>query len=68
MMPRMTGIELAREVIAIRPDVPVILCTGFSDTITVDSSKAAGIRAVLMKPATRQEIAETVRQTLDRRT
>jgi PAS domain S-box-containing protein len=68
MMPHMTGIELAREVIAIRPDVPVILCTGFSDTITVDSSKTAGIRAVLMKPATRQEIAETVRQTLDRRT
>jgi len=68
MMPRMTGIELAREVIMIRPDIPIILCTGFNDSITLDSARAVGIQAFLMKPATRQEIAEAIRQALDART
>ena len=68
MMPQMTGIEFAREVIMIRPDIPIILCTGFNDSITVDSARAAGIQAFLTKPATRQEIAKAIRQALDNRT
>ena len=66
MMPHMTGVEFAREVIMIRPDIPIILCTGFNDSITVDAARAAGIQAFLMKPATRQEIAEAIRQALDK--
>ena len=64
-MPEMTGIELAREVLAIRPDMPIIMCTGFSHLVDADSGKAAGIRAFVMKPLTKREIARTIRKVLD---
>jgi len=64
-MPDMTGIELAKEIIAIRPDMPVILSTGFSHLVGADEAKAAGIRAFTMKPLTKGEIARTVRNVLD---
>ena len=64
-MPEMTGVELAREILAIRPELPVILCTGFSYLVDADSAKAAGIRAFVMKPLTKGEIARTVRKVLD---
>ncbi|MGA2109551.1 MAG: response regulator, partial [Syntrophorhabdales bacterium] len=64
-MPEMTGIELAGEILAIRPDMPVILCTGFSHTASEDSAKAAGIKAFVLKPLTKREIARTVRRVLD---
>jgi len=49
-MPRMTGLELARELLAIRPDVPVILYTGFGEGVAQEKIAAAGIRALLRKP------------------
>ena len=64
-MPDMTGVELAREILAIRPELPVILCTGFSHLVDADSAKAVGIRAFVMKPLTKGEIARTVRKVLD---
>jgi PAS domain S-box-containing protein len=64
-MPEMTGIELAGEILAIRPDMPVILCTGFSHTASEESAKAAGIKAFVLKPLTKREIARTVRRVLD---
>ncbi|MGD0660841.1 MAG: response regulator [Syntrophorhabdales bacterium] len=64
-MPEMAGVELAEEVIAIRPDMPVILCTGFSHTANEESARAAGIKAFAMKPLTKREIARTVRDVLD---
>ena len=64
-MPEMTGIELAREVLAVRPDMKVILCTGFSHTVSEESAQAAGIKAFAMKPLTRREIALTIRKALD---
>ncbi len=64
-MPDITGIELAREVLVIRPDMPVIICTGFSHTANEESAKAAGITAFAMKPLTRREIARTIRKVLD---
>ncbi|MFO7884526.1 MAG: response regulator, partial [Desulfobacteraceae bacterium] len=48
-MPNMTGEKLAREMIAIRPDIPVILCTGFSERIDEQKAEAAGVKAFLMK-------------------
>ena len=65
-MPEMTGVELAGEILAIRADMPVILCTGYSLTANEESAKAAGIRAFVMKPLTKNEIARTIRKVLDR--
>ena len=64
-MPEMTGVELAREILAIRPELPVILCTGFSHLVDADSAKAAGIKGFVMKPLTKGEMARTVRKVLD---
>ncbi len=64
VMPQITGLELAREMIAIKPDIPVILCTGFSESVNADSASAAGVDAFLMKPLTRQEMAETIHRVL----
>ena len=64
-MPEMTGVELAKQILAVRPEVPVILCTGFSHLVDDDSAKAAGIKGFAMKPLTKSEIARTVRAVLD---
>ena len=66
-MPEMTGVELAREILAIRPDMPVIMCTGFSYPVDADTARAAGIKAFAMKPLTKREIAKTIRKALDPR-
>ena len=65
-MPRLTGDKLARELIKIRPDISVILCTGFSEKISEEKAKETGIRAFLMKPVLRDDLAKTVREVLDR--
>jgi CheY-like chemotaxis protein len=64
-MPEMTGIDLAREILAIRADMPIIMCTGFSHLVDADKATAAGIRAFAMKPLTKREIARTIRNVLD---
>lgn len=64
-MPHMTGDILARKIMDIRPDIPVILCTGYSERISEEKVKALGIKALIMKPFKRQELAETVRSALD---
>ena len=60
-MPRLTGEGLASEVVRIRPDVPVILFTGFSETITEEQARARGIKHVLRKPVTRWSLATAIR-------
>jgi len=64
-MPEMTGIDLAGEVLALRPDMPIIMCTGFSYVVDADKARAAGIKAFAIKPLTKREIARTVRRVLD---
>jgi len=64
-MPEMTGIELARMVLAIKADTPTIMCTGVGSAVDADKAKAAGIRAFTMKPLTRRETATTIRKVLD---
>lgn len=64
-MPGMTGDKLAREIMAIRPDMPVILCAGFSSPINNESARAVGIKAYITKPVTRQTFARTIRNVLD---
>jgi CheY-like chemotaxis protein len=64
-MPNMTGKDLAKELMAIRPNIPIILCTGFSEQIDEKEASLLGIRAFLMKPFVIRKIAHTVRQVLD---
>jgi CheY-like chemotaxis protein len=63
-MPGMTGAGLAVELIKIRPDIPIILCTGFSELITEEQAKNMGIREFLLKPFSFNEIGETIRRIL----
>ena len=64
-MPEMTGIELAKQILALRSEMPIIMCTGFSYLVDADKAKAAGIKAFAMKPLTKREIAKTIRKVLD---
>ena len=64
-MPNMTGMELAKALLKIRSDIPIILCTGYSEHINEDKAKANGVRAFLMKPVVLSEIANTIRKVLD---
>ncbi|MFH1488253.1 MAG: ABC transporter substrate binding protein [Pseudomonadota bacterium] len=66
-MPNMTGDELAAEVMGIRPDIPVILCSGFSERIDEHKAKAMGIRAYVMKPIVMREMAKKIRDVLDKK-
>ncbi len=65
-MPQITGISLAEEVMGIRPDMPVVLCTGFSDAVDAERAHALGIRQFLMKPFSIGDMAETVRRALQK--
>ena len=65
-MPRLTGLALAREVRRIRPDLGVILCTGYSKAVTPDSVAAVGIRQVLMKPISPASLARAVADVIGR--
>ena len=64
-MPDMTGFELARQLMRIRPGIPVILCTGYSDLVTSQSAREAGISDFINKPLDRLTIAHTLRRVLD---
>jgi len=63
-MPNMTGLELAKELLKLRSDIPIILCTGYSEHINEEKAKRSGIRAFVMKPVVLDEIANTVRKVL----
>ncbi|MCP4118090.1 MAG: transporter substrate-binding domain-containing protein [Desulfobacteraceae bacterium] len=65
-MPNMTGDKLAGEVIKIRPDMPVILCTGFSDVISREKAASLGLREILLKPVLMKELSISVRKVLDK--
>jgi len=66
-MPGMTGDRLAVEMLRIRPGLPVILCTGFNELINMDRVKEIGIRALMMKPFLKNEMAKVIREVLERR-
>ena len=66
-MPHMTGAQLAGEIKTIRADIPVIICTGFSEQLNRENARAKGIDGLLMKPVIRSDMATMIRKTLDRR-
>lgn len=64
-MPKMTGDKLTREILNIRPDIPIILCTGFSEKINGEKAKEIGAAGYLDKPHDKRDLAIRVRQVLD---
>lgn len=64
-MPEMTGSELAKRMLQIRPDISIVLCTGYSNLIDKNSAKALGIKDFALKPLTKGMIAKLIRKVLD---
>ena len=64
-MPQLTGVELAQEVMKVRPRLPIIICTGFSESITPEQIRELGVAELLMKPLTPGALAEAVRRGLE---
>jgi len=64
-MPYLTGLELTRELIRIRRDIPIILMTGFSDELSVETLKTAGVKELIRKPFHRDQLAREIRRVLD---
>ncbi|MDX2454367.1 PAS domain S-box protein [Desulfosarcina sp.] len=64
-MPDMTGDQLATQILLLQPGIPIIICTGFSKRISSELVSSLGIRALLMKPVTVQELSRTIRDVLD---
>ena len=64
-MPQMTGYNLSKKLMEIRPGLPVILCTGFSDQVNEEKARSVGILAFLLKPVPFHDLANTMRKVLD---
>ncbi len=64
-MPKLSGDKLASKMIDIRADIPILLCTGFSETITPEKAEEMGVRGFLMKPLIIKDLARTIRKVLD---
>ncbi|MBD3418961.1 MAG: PAS domain S-box protein [Chitinivibrionales bacterium] len=63
-MPGLTGIELSQQLLALRPELPIILCTGYSKFVDEDIAREAGIRRFIMKPLRKKELARKIREAL----
>ncbi|MEA2102886.1 MAG: response regulator [Thermodesulfobacteriota bacterium] len=63
-MPNMTGYELAKKVMLLKKEMPVIICTGFSETITKEKALSIGIREYIMKPVSKADMAHAIRRAL----
>jgi len=64
-MPGMSGDRVAQKFMEIRHDIPIIICTGYSDHISEEKAKNIGIREFIMKPLEMKELAKTIRKVLD---
>ncbi len=64
-MPIMTGSELAKKILKIKPSMPIILCTGYSSVISEDEALAIGITKYIRKPVSQATLSELIRQVMD---
>ncbi len=64
-MPDMTGDVLAQKLLTLRPDIPIMICTGYSEKVTQEMIDRLGIRALIKKPLVRSDLGTAVRQVLD---
>jgi FixJ family two-component response regulator len=65
MMPHMTGDLLASQILSIRPDMPIIMFTGYSEKAMCENGIHEGVKAILCKPLAAAELARAIRQVLD---
>ncbi len=66
MMPKMTGLELAHEIKALRQDIPIIVCTGYGNDFTPEQAEESGIKSVILKPISKRELARSIREVMQR--
>ncbi len=64
-MPNMTGDQLSPKILSIKPDIPIIICTGFSERINEERAKTIGVKGFLIKPVAKSEMAQMVRKVID---
>jgi two-component system cell cycle sensor histidine kinase/response regulator CckA len=64
-MPELTGEKLAKRLMEIAPNIPIIICTGDSSKMDRDKAKFVGISGFIMKPVDKKELARTIRHVLD---
>ena len=64
-MPNMSGDKLSAELIKIRPDIPVLLCTGFSEAMSEEKAESIGIKGFLLKPIIMRDFDRKIREVLD---
>ncbi|MBU8911465.1 MAG: response regulator, partial [Desulfobacterales bacterium] len=64
-MPNMSGDKLSAELIKIRPGIPILLCTGFSETMSEEKAISLGIKGFLMKPIAMKNLAKKIREVMD---
>jgi CheY-like chemotaxis protein len=65
VMPHMTGVDLAKQMMHLRPDIPVILCTGWTEKVAKEKTRKTGLRAFLLKPLKLRDVAAIIRDVLD---
>jgi CheY-like chemotaxis protein len=66
VMPNMTGTQLASKLISIRPDISIILCSGFPENVQAEELESIGIKEFVLKPISKKEIAKIIRKVLDK--
>jgi PAS domain S-box-containing protein len=64
-MPEMTGEHLSREILSVKPGMPIIICTGFSEKMDTEQAKAMGVKGFLMKPVKKADLGRVIRQVFD---
>ena len=64
-MPKLTGVDLTKEMLSIRSDIPIIICTGFNAQISTQRAEEIGVKRLLMKPLVVREVATAIREVLD---
>ncbi len=64
-MPGLTGDELAKKMLHLRPELPIVLCTGFSEMLTEEKAREIGLKAYIMKPVVISELGRVMRSVLD---
>ena len=64
-MPQMTGLDLAEKILSIRPEIPIVLCTGYNETFTLEDIKRRGLKDLIVKPIALKSLALRVRRALD---
>ncbi len=68
VMPYLAGHRLAQEMLALRPDIPILICTGFSETIDEEKAAPLGIKDCILKPFNMEDISQVIRKVLPKNT